>query len=53
MVALRLAAEGYYGGDPERVMRARADLVLKAVQYVVFRGDYEDAYLELNKGKGG
>jgi hypothetical protein len=51
-VALRLAREGYGGGDPEKVLQMRADIVLAAVQYESFRGDYERAYYELNKERG-
>ncbi len=46
-----MASEGYYGGDPEKVMKARADWVMKTAQYVTFKGEYEDCYLELNKKK--
>lgn len=49
-MALRLASAGFGGGDPERIMRMRADWVLKAIQYEVFKGEYEDVYLELNRG---
>lgn len=49
-MALRLASAGYCGGDPERVMRMRADWVLAAIQYEAFKADYEDVFLELNKG---
>jgi len=31
-------------------MKMRADWVMKTVQYVAFKSDYEDAYLEMNKG---
>lgn len=35
-------------------MKARADWVFKTIQYVAFKSDYEDAYIEMNKsGKGG
>lgn len=30
-------------------MRARADWVLKAVQYEGFKGDFEDVYVEMNR----
>lgn len=49
MVALRLAHEGYGGGDPEKVLRMRADIVLAAIQYEKFRSDYERAYFDLNR----
>lgn len=50
-MACRLASAGLYGGDPEAVLRARGDLVIAAVQFQVFKSDYEDVYLELNRGK--
>ncbi len=34
-------------------MTMRADWVMKAVQYVAFKSDYEDVFLEMNKSKGG
>jgi hypothetical protein len=49
MVALRLAKAGYAGGDPERVLRMRADIVVSALQYEAFVGDFEKAYIELNR----
>lgn len=49
-VALRLAREGYGGGDPEKVLAMRADVVLAMVQYENFRGTYERTFFELNKG---
>lgn len=32
-------------------MRMRADWVVKMAQYVAFKGEYEDVYLELNRAK--
>ena len=49
MVALRLARQGYYGGDPERVLKAPSDMVLAAAEYEGFLHDYEIAYYDLNK----
>lgn len=49
MVALRLAKAGYAGGDPERVLKMRADTVIAAIQYEAFINDYERAYIELNR----
>lgn len=51
MIALRLAKDGYGGGDPEKVLRMRSDLVVAAVQYEKFRNDYERTYYEINKGR--
>ena len=49
MVALKLARQGYYGGDPERVLKAPTDMVLAAAEYEGFLADYEMAYYELNR----
>ncbi len=51
MIALRLAREGYGGGDPERVLGMKADVVMAMVQYEKFRADYERTCLELNREK--
>lgn len=51
MVALRLAREGYGGGDPEKVLQMRADVVMAAVAYEVFRSDFQRTTFDLNKGK--
>lgn len=49
LIALRLAKAGYAGGDPERILKMRADIVIAALQYEGFIGDYEAAYIELNR----
>lgn len=51
VVALRVAKAGYYGGDPERVLAARVDLVIAALEYEVFTSDYEREYIRINKEK--
>lgn len=52
VVALRLAREGYAGGDPEKVLQMRADFVMAALQYEKFRSDYERKFISLNSEKG-
>ena len=32
-------------------MKMRADWVMKMIQYEAFKGDYEDVYLEMNRGR--
>ena len=49
VVALRVAKAGYYGGDLEKILKAEADLVLKALHYSNFCTEYEEEYMELNK----
>ena len=29
----------------------RADWVMKAMQYIAFKAEYEEAYIEMNKGR--
>lgn len=50
LVGLRLASAGYGGGDPERVVQMRADWVMKMLQYEVFKNEYQDVFLEMNRG---
>lgn len=47
---MRLASAGWWGGDPEKVLQAPADLVMGAMHYEAFRADYEKAYVEINRG---
>lgn len=47
--AMRLASSGWWGGNPERILRAPADVVIAALQYEDFKSDYEAAYIELNR----
>ena len=49
--ALRLAKEGFWGGDPGRVLRAPCNLVLEALAYVAMLSEYERAYYEMNKSE--
>ena len=46
---MRLASSGYGGGDPERVMRMRGDVVLAALEYEKFQTEYQDVFLEMNR----
>ena len=49
VVSLRLASVGYCGGDPEKVLEMRADLVIAALQYELFKTNYEREYIALNR----
>jgi hypothetical protein len=49
LLSLRLAREGYWGGDPQRVLEAPTDQVLGAWEFVNFQADLEETTLELNK----
>jgi len=51
LMALRLAREGFWGGQPERIQQAPLDLVLDAWEFVNFQAEYEETTIELNKPK--
>lgn len=47
LIALRLAKEGF--GTPTQILDMPSDVVLSALEYLTFLGDYEDTMIELNK----
>lgn len=49
LMALRLAREGFGGGDPEKVLDMPTDLVLAAWELITFQSEYEETALEINK----
>jgi hypothetical protein len=49
LTALRLAKEGWYGGDPALVLSAPADHVMLALQYGSFLVEYESEMHRLNR----
>jgi hypothetical protein len=51
LTALRLAREGFGGGDPGRILEMPTDQVLLMIEYVQFQNDYESTVIELNKAK--
>jgi hypothetical protein len=51
VIAFKVANSGLWGGDPEKVLNARVDYVLAALDYKKFLSDYEDIFIEINKGK--
>jgi hypothetical protein len=44
---VKLAKLGYYGGDPDKVMQAPVNTVMKILHYEVFENDLMQAYSEL------
>jgi hypothetical protein len=48
---MRIAKAGYFGGDPNQVMRAPADIVESVLDYEAFESDYQNEYLALNKAE--
>lgn len=49
LIAVRLAKEGFAGGDPEKVLRMKVTTVLDILAYSNFAIDYQAAASELNK----
>ena len=47
LAALKLSKEGF--GTPDQILNMDADLVLSALEYSNFLGDYETTAAELNK----
>jgi hypothetical protein len=47
LIALRLSKDGF--GTPQQILEMRSDIVLSALEYTAFLGDYEDTMIELNK----
>jgi hypothetical protein len=52
-VAYRLACDGLYGGDPDKVLEAPVNRVLELLQYKAFLADYEaeEYYLNVEQKK--
>lgn len=48
-MALKLAKDGWWGGDPGKVLAAPVDEVLDAFAYESFRADYESEMIRLNR----
>jgi hypothetical protein len=48
VVALRVARAGYYGGDPERVLKASFPMVMAIIQYEDFCNEYERTFHKIN-----
>ena len=46
---LRLAREGFWGGDPQKIHEAPTNLVLDAWEFINFQAEYEETSLEINK----
>ncbi len=49
LLSLRLAREGLWGGDPQKVLDAPTDQVLDAWEFINFQADLEETTLEINK----
>lgn len=45
-----MAKDGWWGGDPGKVLAAPTDEVLEALAYDTFRSEYEAETIRLNKG---
>ena len=51
LIANILAKSGYFGGNPEEVLKANGDIVIDTFYYEMFARDLEQATTELNKPK--
>lgn len=49
ITALRLAREGFGGGDPEKILEMPTDRVIEMIEFVQFQSDYENTVIELNR----
>ena len=49
LMVLRLAREGFGGGDPERILSMPTNHVLDAWEFLDFQSRYEATTMELNK----
>ena len=49
LMALRLAREGFGGGDPARISAMPTNMVLDAWEFVNFQAEYEETTREMNK----
>ncbi len=47
--AIRLAKSGYYGGNPQAILRAPVDIVMNIINYEAFERDYEAEYIAMTK----
>lgn len=48
-IALRLAREGFGGGDPRVILKMPSSMVVTAAHYENFLADFEAAYVEINR----
>ena len=46
---LRLAREGFWGGDIQKVSEAPTNQVLDVWEFINFQAEYEETAIELNK----
>ena len=48
-MALRLAKEGFMGGNPDAILEAPTATVIAMMEYISYLGEYQETYLQLNK----
>jgi len=49
LMSLRLAREGFGGGDPAKVMSMPTNTVFEAWEFVNFQSEYEETVREMNR----
>lgn len=47
-IALKLAEAGFYGGDPDKIMKAPATTILEIIRYRAFQKEWDAVYSALN-----
>lgn len=48
-IAIKLAKQGFFQGDPEKVLNARADIVLALVDFEIFDNKFQKLFVEINR----
>ena len=48
-IALYLARNNYYSGNPETVLNSNGTLVIQAYQYEMFCREYENAVIDMQQ----
>jgi hypothetical protein len=49
LICLRLAKDGYGGGNPESIQDWKTETILSVLEYTTFLNDYEATLYEINK----
>ncbi len=41
---------GFYGGNPRTILKEPVDIIMDLLNYLSFKNEYEDMFMEINKG---
>ena len=47
-MSVRIAKQGYYGGDPDKVLKAPVDTIMNILSFERYESEYQLALGELN-----